>query len=323
MRNSIQKKHHFVPQFILKNFSFEKKKKIWIFDKLESRSFQASILDTGAEKYFYELSSSEADIDSEKRLSALESKCAPIIEKIVSGESLINLSQDEYATLCLFCSVQNLRTNYQRDCLSQFNQTLMTWITENGHDPSEVENFKDMSPLDIKDFSIYNMYSMGADLAKHFFNKDLFLVKAPNGCEFLLSDHPITLHNNYPRPNRGDLGLALKGIEIHFPITPKLCLIFLCSEMIGSVREQVYMERHRRSLGMGFPVGIREAEELIDAIDQGCYRVLKPENVEFLNSLQIIRSGRFIYGTKDKFDLVIDMIRTNPEVRKFPELGVN
>ena len=47
------KKHHYVPQSVLRHFSFDQAQKwIYVFDKAQMKSFQSSILNAGSENYF-------------------------------------------------------------------------------------------------------------------------------------------------------------------------------------------------------------------------------------------------------------------------------
>ena len=74
---------------------------------------------------------------------------------------------------------------------------------------------------------------------KDIYEKEWTLVKAPKGEYFYISDHPVTMHNNSPRPGRGNIGLRLKGIEIHLPISPKLCISFMCPKTVDEIRIKV------------------------------------------------------------------------------------
>lgn len=190
-----------------------------------------------------------------------------------------------------------------------------------GADPNrDVENFREMSETDIKSSSIHVMNTLPSELAQHLLDKELVLLKCPKGESFYISDNPVTMHNNFPRPGRGNLGLRLHGIEVHFPISPRLCISFMCSQMIANIRNKVREHNIRISLGTAFPVDLSEAEDMIGDIDKRTTRVLRPENVEFHNSLQVIYSSRFIYSNRNEFELAKDMLRTNSEFREPPGL---
>ena len=75
-------KQHFVPQFILKNFSISNHKQLWVFDKLKETSFLNSIRNTASSKNFYELEKENVVLNTEEILSVVESDSAPILKKI-------------------------------------------------------------------------------------------------------------------------------------------------------------------------------------------------------------------------------------------------
>ena len=55
------------------------------------------------------------------------------------------------------------------------------------------------------------------------------------------------------------------------------------------------------------------------AMGNGSPVKLKPENVEFANSLQVIWAERFVFGRKQTdLDMPLDMLRTNPELMDGP-----
>lgn len=101
MINKQPKKHHYVPQFILSNFSFGKKRNIYVFDKQKGSVFPSSIENAASENYFYKDDGLNYDKNTETKLSELESLCTPIFEKIVKEESLASVSSYEHGTICL------------------------------------------------------------------------------------------------------------------------------------------------------------------------------------------------------------------------------
>ncbi len=324
MGDQTPKKHHYVPQFILKNFSVGKKRRIYVLDKLRSCVFAAHVRDIGHENYFYRDEISEQDDSTEEKLASLEAKCAPIFEQIILREKVEDLTDSERALVSLFTAVQLTRTWKTREFLSEFNRQLSDWIKSMGADPNrDVQNFREMSDSDIKSSSILVLNTLPGELAQNLIDKEIVLLRSPKGESFYISDNPVTMHNNFPRPGRGNLGLCLRGIEVHFPISPRLCVAFMCSDMVAEIRDKVREHNIRISRGTAFPVDLSEAESMIGDIDTGVARELRPENVEFNNSLQVINSSRFVYSNNKTFTLARDMLRTNPELREPAELVAN
>lgn len=315
--NNEPKRHHFVPRLILKNFCYGKKKNLYVLDKKTERVFPSSLRDAASENYFYDDREANYDKNTEAKLGELETLCAPIFDKIIREESLIHLTPYEHVVVCLFVAVQMLRTNENRKAMLQINQAICNWVRRSGYDPNkDVEDFKEMSKEDAKKFSIHILRTVPGEIAQNIFDKECCLVKAPKREEFYISDHPVTMHNNFPRPGRGNLGLALKGIEIHFPISPKLCISFMCSQTVDEIRVKVNKHRTMIASGTCYPIDMSEPELFVDQFDKKIVRELKPENVEFHNSLQVSQSGRFLYSRHDEFELAKDMLRTNPELKQ-------
>jgi len=203
------------------------------------------------------------------------------------------------------------------------NDLLVSWIENNGFSVDDVENLEKMTAEDVSNTHILDLKNLTRRLVPHVLNKTLSLVKAPKESIFFISDNPIALHNHFPREGLGNNGLSLKGIEIHFPISSKLCLVFLCSETTEMIKDKIDTELQRRKMGMDFPVDISEPLKFIDGLNDPKSKSINIENVLFHNSLQVIQSSRFIYANKNNFELVEDMLKTNPEVKFSPEIISN
>ena len=257
MKDNKPKKHHYVPQFILRNFCVGDNKRIYVFDKKKTNVFASSTKNIAHENNFYKDDDMGYQESTELKLGILENKCALIFERIISEESLININKIERVMICLFVTVQLTRTKSTREFLSGMNAQIAEWIRQSGYDPNrDIEGFKEQSPQEINESSINILRTIPGDLAKHLFDKEWSLLKSPKEEPFYISDHPVTMHNYYPRPGRGNLGLGLRGIEVHFPITPRLCLAFTCSTMIEEFREKVNDHKERVVQGTSFPVDI-------------------------------------------------------------------
>lgn len=311
---NIPKKQHYVPQFLLRNFS-KNKNRIYVFDKKLNRSFPSNVKDVGHENNFYEEQLLGYGNETEFKLSELETVVAPVIEKTLSEGSIKNLEEWEHKFLCLFSTVQMIRTNDTREFLKGFNQILNKRITECGYDPStEVENYKTPSQAELKSSAIDLINTLPSSLVEGFLNKQLSLLKAPNGQNFYISDHPIVKHNHFPREDRGSLGIGLRGVEIFFPISPSYCLSFLCSETAQEVITKVKNFKAAQLLGIAPKVDMSEAEKMVDYFENGTTNKLAIENMDFNNSLQVIQSTRFVYSCEPEFILAKDMLRTHPEI---------
>ena len=60
---------------------------------------------------------------------------------------------------------------------------------------------------------------------------------------------------------------------------------------------------------------MREVEA---AINSGMPLVLRPDNVEHMNSLQVMNASRFIMAARDDFRLAKEMIQDEPHLKSPP-----
>ncbi|MCE1227016.1 MAG: DUF4238 domain-containing protein [Geobacteraceae bacterium] len=321
---STPKKQHYVPQFILKNFRSGKKKRVHVFDKHRKTAYTSSVRDAACENGYYNIELDGGEFTLEGKLASLEGIAAGVIKKIVDHETLAGLDNKELSSFCLFCAVQLLRTEHQRDFGKQMQEAISSWLEKQEISVDQVENFEVFDDDKLKQSHVHNINALALQFAGHFMNKIMMLAKAPRGCEFVISDNPVTMYNHTPRLGRGNLGLVLDGIEIHMPLSKSLSVSFVCPKIMGELIEKTKKLRFVWSLGsVPRPPGFQDAEELVNAIESGRARELKPENIDFYNSLQVIQSTRFVYSSTGDFSLVEDMIRTNPECQHSPRIGSN
>ena len=63
-------------------------------------------------------------------------------------------------------------------------------------------------------------------------------------------------------------------------------------------------------------------KDFLDQINSKCLVICTPENIENINSLQVLSSERFIFSSNDDFSLIEDMLEQNPNLIQGPRLGV-
>src|SRR4030042_5578410 len=122
--------------------------------------------------------------------------------------------------------------------MSELNNTLKEFIEQAGVKIYEVEGFKFMDKAEIKRSCIGSVLAAG-ELAPYFYDKIWLLLKAPPKSTFYISDNPISLYNSVKRPGRGNLGLKVKGIEVHLPLSKNLCLSMVCPSLIEKIDQGV------------------------------------------------------------------------------------
>lgn len=319
--------HHYVPQFILRNFSFGKNQLINAFDKWGNRSFKSNISKIAGETYFYNWSDVDGLHSLEASLSKLETAAAPIFKKVLDADSAGCLSQQEKTVLSSFFAVQFTRTKAVRenieDLKAQFGQKMQLMFGEH-----EISNeFAEFIEIDNENQKKKNFAEILLDAeqsyAPHFFDKTWFLVRTTADKPFFIGDNPIALQNY--QPSRGPwsmLGLAVKGIEIYFPLSATRAIAMFCPSLAHAAfkaRSQVYMltamaphQLDRLALDTEGVVSFANALEFGGPYD------FSKENVINFNSLQVSFSERYVFSMTPKFDLVTEMLSANQKYSRGP-----
>ena len=281
--NNHVKNQHYVPQFLLKNFSSRGRKFIWAYDKNERHSIKNQIKErpikkVASEEYFYDHNDNNKIGSYEYALQQAEDVTAPIIEKIIETKNITDLSEEERKTLSFFITLQNLRTKGQ---LLQ-TETSMETLSKQLKDKANIE----VPNIESKKIW-FSMLEKSTSFYEILMNKVWMLSESNNS--FLISDNPVTLQNTTDISEiRGTLGLDSFGIEIYLPLSPSLTLCLFCEKLFEN---NGYNKKNIPNL------------------------ICEPENVENINSLQIAYSERFIFSHKNEFELVKKQLKNNLQHR--------
>ncbi len=114
------RKHHYVPQFYLGNFSLSgtKDDSLWVFDKKTNRQWKASIDDIACQRNFYTVEFKDGTPDEvEKAFSKMEDIAAPIIKQIIETNAFP--SQNDFMELITFIAISASRGPGARKTLAE------------------------------------------------------------------------------------------------------------------------------------------------------------------------------------------------------------
>lgn len=180
-----KEKQHYVPELILRRFSFSGRGKIpqtFAFDKHTEKSFQTGINNVLAEGRFYDFHD-EKDASLEPILSDLESKAAPILEKIISTRTL-DLSEEEQSWLAIFVTAQYLRTKGFRERQRDYEQQMIGKLQESGPVAEELVSQLVMTDEERKLFSLEFFGENLSEFSEMILNKDWQLYSASEDNHF-------------------------------------------------------------------------------------------------------------------------------------------
>lgn len=318
VNNGIAKVQHYVPQFILKKFCQGKKPQLWVYDKHEDRAFKSHVKNIASESSFYDFELDDIPVTLETSLSSLEAQVSHLFKRIVKDGSIAFLTEKDRALLSYFFSVQFVRTRRHRESFRHMHEVLKEWFERNGDDVRQLEGFEPPSEGTLKEYGIRAL-AKAHEFTEHFYNKCWILMKSQPCSPFITSDHPICLQNILAFGPRGNLGLAVQGIEIYFPISKDYCLCMICS----SYEQEILTgyERYKR-ISIEDPIASSmifkepfELERLVTGIQEGVAVQAKDDGILNMNSLHVRNSSRFIFSPINDFEMVRDILNEHPDLK--------
>lgn len=299
------KKHHYVPQSLLKNFSIEgQRKKIYTFRKVDYKVIVQAIIDAGSENYFNKLR--DENINFEPLFDETDSNLASLVSRIIDTNSIDFIKSDfsNYEKLLECIAVQYLRVKIWRrtmqSIVKQENDTIDKYLSH-----LHVEKKAEISEEDSKLATLFSLENKH-EIVEVLKTKQLFLLEAAPYTHFTISDNPVALLNRLPYSNES---IAALETEVYFPISPKLSLAFFSRGLLEMYKDKVPDFR-------------------IDNFCKSCDAIEMPRiQVRAMNFAQIVNSCDYIYSKFDDFDFEKYMIDRNPHLKQkesnvfFGEMG--
>jgi uncharacterized protein DUF4238 len=301
LKKNHPRRQHCIPQFLLRNFADEKEK-LYVFDKAKECSFESKPGAVIAESWFYDFVDGNGEPDSfEYVLSEHESTIAALVASIIERQSIAHLSSMDRLNISQFAAVLQFRVQVVRQRLRSLHDGIQRVLEERGIDGGDVA--PKLSDQKIQHASLGQMHRSienGRVLTK----RRWMLQRAPDSTPFYICDNPMVMVN-YLEPRA--LAIDHPGVEIYLPISRQLTIYFV-SDMLATAL-----------LGGLVP----EARDQAEAMCTGNVDLLKPENVQHQNSLQVQQASRFIISANGDFSLVKEMIRKNPSLKEPPGYKVS
>jgi len=314
MKNQVTKRQHWNPRMHLKHFAIDGK--IYIYDKKTMKINLTSIENAAVGKWFYDI-----DNNIENILSEIEGIVNRIFSKIIKMKKIDNLTIEERKNLNEFMVLQDHRTPKTRTqfeiMYKESLKILMNAVKDGEMDENLLPDgmpkdlWNDMPPPKVNFIKFLQMIKEEPSFFKEF-NKesakrstnmvlsgilpsgiDLFsklklrLFKNSSNTNFYTSDHPVCRYNHYMLNSLGritikGIGYNSEGIQIFYPLNPKLCLVFE-DAVIYDMYEDVTVVDHKF--------------------------------VDFMNARIIQNSKQWIYSQTDNFRYVDDYLREYPHFK--------
>ena len=330
--NMAAEHQHYVPQLLLRGFLSQigdeaKKEQVRVFDLDAKKQFSPSITNIMGERRFNDWwIDDDILLSIEQSSSQIESQLAPLIERI-RAERRLEVTQENISNLALLVAFQFIRTKKMRLLPERLNQQVIDKIKRMGLDPAKVDGLMDTDKESLKLAHVRQQVKNLGKFTDIMVDKVFFVMTAPEGKNFYLSDHPVALHREKEHlgPMRG-LGIGVPYIQIYLPLSADVTLCAYDRAVLGNlqrIRDQSMNEGAREALkalreGRIAPSqmktvidGAREYDvisPMLDAIRAGDPVAANADQVDHCNSLQVFHAQRFVVDPAGRFDIVGEMI---------------
>lgn len=320
-------KEHYVPQCYLNAFANKigKNFKFFVFDKYENEVRSGNVLDYASERFFYDINFKKllemkkaenpdceismkqeqfADKVEEQYLehffsNYIEGILFKAVSRIKTTFLLANpkmlyqmevFTDEQMKQVATYVMFQMLRTKEERTLLNELQEKEAKVLANFEGAIKGIENLADKIDVVWKSKEHKRLLHFQMLMDKEL--QDTVLVALMNmiwivgvnqtEMPFYTSD-TAAIRKGY----EGVSGFASRGLEITFPITPKLVLI---------LREPEYFHK--------------------DAHLHNRFFRLSQSHIEYINELQVTRSYRYTFCIEDNFSLAKNLIRKYPDLQK-------
>jgi Protein of unknown function (DUF4238) len=328
-------KHHYVPKLIIRNFLFDKKREfVRVYDKKEDKEFRTSIRNIMAERRFHDFMFDEFIVSFEHVAGKIEEIILPAYRSVIRSKELTG-SPEEKGALALLMAFQFIRTRAARDWWKQMDDILREKIESMGGSIEDMEGYEPPTENNLSKNHILQMREAVSEFAPIIAQKNFALMLAPKRRRFYLGDNPVVLHNENDFRPYGNIGLAVKGIQIFLPLTSEIVLCAFCPSIVHGLRDEMAAKVDERNKLIAAKVLsgeilvsqvklIRESffekyQDFFRAIstyDECGIIMARDEHVDFINSLQSMYAKRFVLCAKGDLRLAREHNAEFPQFRE-------
>jgi hypothetical protein len=213
------KSHHFVPQFLLRQFAAERSGRYVHLFRIAARKHipTASIRDQCAKDRLY-----GKGLVLERGLSDLEDEVAVVIHRITEQHVLPQPFSNEMAALLVFMTFQWARTPAAGVRQVAFSAAFKSQVLKSYPGPADdLPAMAKQMEMTQEDGIAFAM-SVAGDSWRVLADLRLKVLQNTSPIEFVLSDAPVVLHNQWCRriTTLGTTGLACAGLQVVLPLSP-------------------------------------------------------------------------------------------------------
>jgi len=321
-------RQHTVPRFLLKHFSAQgqgKRRRLYAFNKASGHTYSTTPDDATVRNTFYNLDEHPERLSLEPLLGIYENEAAPIIAELLKHKDIRRLTDDERYKLAVFVAVQRARTFGEHQRIEGMVSVIADKISTIGATPVQVEEALGFSPAhDIKNVFLQQLLQQTSHI-DHLLDKDWYLCETSSLHPLYVGDNPVVLQNSNDFGSYGNLGLAVRGIEIYLPLSSTLMLAMYCP----SIRAQkIHLKTTIEFLLARTPQNIPPHIQPFEVIEHArsytefLLMPLSSENVTRYNSLQVKYAEQYLFCEQNEFSLAQRMLSDDERFRTGPRYTI-
>ena len=289
MSDNNSKKHHFLPRSILKNFT-NQDNVIYVYDKKIGKMHQTSIANVGAENQYNTVKIGGEVYNLEEMFNDYDGKLASVINRIISNGNIVN-EQHEFLRYAILVQLQ--RSPIQRSSYVSIARSIKEKI-KNIISQSDFPLYE-IDENQAKILSLLSITEIKDDLLDVINHRKIILLK-DIGNKLITSDNAVIMHSisNYELAS-----LKSPYTEVDFPISSEFSLSLVPDKVVEGIEKNLD--------------NYDTLSSLKKSIHTGCNFSISEEYRNLLNSLQVLRSKRFIYSNYDCRDFITEILERNPK----------
>lgn len=319
------KKQHYVPRCYLKMWSTSDNQQVYVYDKVKDEIRKNSIRDVAAEGYFYDIKPTEFFTDDYLKVlrenginicedstqliehalaEEFENPFSQLLNKIIDRtknltiwhiKNCFSILEEEKTELAAYLAIQFIRTKRIRTGIQDSADCLTQILADMGVPNSTIEKYS-MTKEQAKNAHLSMLLDVENldEITTCFLNLKWFVGINRTDKKFYTTDNAIGTQGHIKDPIRSMNGIASRGVEVFYPLSPDVILI-----MVDGGYHTTWQPFERRYI-----------------------EITEAENIDYYNSILSMQAGRFIISCDNDFSLLKQMKSQNPDVFNQPSTQV-
>jgi len=220
------KRHHFVPEWYLKNFTDINSGFLHIYDKRNSTFRRQKPKQVMTINNYYKQSWVPKGVDEnilEKVLSIIEQNAKNAFDKLITNPK--SITEEESAHMQCYLEFQRIRVPKQAKMAEKLLKSKINLYALNNDEQLATYLLSGKVEIQINDPFRFDFMRMIIGKMSPYFSRMVWeIYTAPDGYSFVTSDNPVSLYNGEAVPPM-EPGIAQIGTLVLFPLNTRLLLI--------------------------------------------------------------------------------------------------